>query len=99
MATASPTTASAESTLTLPTSVISQVELAAQSLGISVSEFASQVLSDQSTFVLAGNPATRLSVRDSELFLKTLDDETLQPNPELVQAAKEYMAWKNGDVK
>lgn len=99
MATASTSTANAESTLTLPASVISQVELAAQSLGISVSEFASQVLSDQSTFVLAGNPATKLSARDSELFLKTLDDETQKPNPQLVQAANEYMAWKNGDVK
>jgi len=65
------------------------IEEAAASLGISVSAFAVTTLAHGARAVLQERHLTRLSNRDRDLFLATLDADS-KPNKALIEAAKRY---------
>lgn len=70
------------------------IEQAAAALGQSVSEFAVATVVREARQVLQDANITRLSIRDRDRFLKTLDDADAKPNAALKAAARRYKKFR-----
>ena len=66
------------------------IEDAAAQTGQTVSDFAISTLVQASRRILHEQQVTWLSARDSELFVRMIDDDARRPNAALVKAAKRY---------
>lgn len=66
------------------------IEDAAAQTGQTVSDFAVSTLIQVSRQILLDAHATRLTIRDRQIFAEMLDDESTKPDAALIKAAKQY---------
>ncbi len=85
MAAVEPTNAVARFNFRLPAEIKERVELAATASGLTVTDFAISALAASADNVLERDRERVLSRRDSEIFLKMLENPP-EPNAELVNA-------------
>ena len=80
---------SARFSFRLPSEIKSRVEDAALASGLTVSDFAINVLLSSADEVLDKHEERRLSGRDRDTFLRMLDDDTA-PTDAMTNAVREY---------
>ena len=73
----------------LPAEIKDRIEKAAIASGLTVTDFAINVLAESADEVLEKQRSRTLSTRDSDVFLAMLDDES-EPNNALKKAAADY---------
>lgn len=73
----------------LPAEIKERIERAAVASGLTVTDFAINSLANVADEVLARQTSRTLSKRDSEIFLKMIDD-TPEPNDALIEAFREH---------
>lgn len=73
----------------LPTEIKKRIENAALVSGITVTDFAISALANSADEILQQHQNRRLSNRDRDVFLATLENPP-EPNPALRKAAKAY---------
>ncbi len=85
-------------TLALPTLLKEQLQDAAASLGMPVSDYAVFILAQEASKLLDGPPILKLSGRDSKRVLEALEDPDPPLNANLLEAINEYRKRNVGDV-
>lgn len=92
------TTQTNDLTLALPIQLKEQLQNAAATLGVPVSDYAVSILAQETSKVLYGPPILKLSARDSKRVLDALEDPDPPLNENLLEAIRDYRNRNVGDV-